>query len=393
MKLLEQVMSKWNDIDISDCDTLFEDTLEKVIKKTAANVERFHNQFPYTGDGDKYILTDNTTWVSGYWTAWLWLIYNQTKDPKFKAAAEEHFDGYNRRFNTPAIHCHDVGVIYDMAAVRGYAVTGDDKWKQIGLRAAAFLSTRFEQKGKFLQAWGLPYSKAPEDNRMLIDSLCCIPLWFWAAEISKDEYYKELACMQADTVMNYLVREDNSSGHTYCFDPETKEPLGIQTVQGAADDSTWSRGQGWGIQGFPICYAYTGDKKYLDKALAMLEWFIEALGDDIIPPWDFDRKDEERDTSALTVVVNGLLRIAQLEDVSDDVREACLLMAKKAMTKLITGYGTMDEEDVWGLLREGVYGKPHNKGINQFMIWGDYYFVENLILLAGDLKRMDGEQY
>lgn len=384
MKLLEKVQNKWKDIDVSDSDVLFKDSLEKVIRKTADNVERFHNQFPFTGDGDDYILTDNTTWVSGYWTAWLWLIYNQTKDILFKEAAENHFDGYNWRFNTPAIHCHDVGVIYDMAAVRGYTVTGDEKWRNIGIRAAAFLSTRFDTKGKYLQAWGMPYSKKPEENRTIIDSMCCIPLWFWASKVLNDEYYKEIACMQADTIMEHLVREDSSSGHTFYFDPDTKEPVRMETAQGASDDSTWSRGQGWGIQGFPICYAYTGDKKYLDIAVKMFEWFVDALGDDIIPPWDFSRMDEEKDTSALTLAVNGMLRMAQFADVSDDVKQACILMAKKAMTKLINSYGTLDEEDVCGLIREGVYGKPFNNGIGEFMIWGDYYFVENLMILAGE---------
>jgi unsaturated chondroitin disaccharide hydrolase len=383
MSLLEKVQNKWKDIDITNSDALFKDTIDKVISKTAANIERFNNQFPYTGKGDKYILTDNTTWVSGYWTGWLWMIYNQTQDPKFKEAAEKHYEGYNHRFNTLAIHCHDVGVIYDMAAVRGYTVTGEDKWRNIGIRAAAFLSTRFEEKGQYLQAWGMPYSKEPEHNRTIIDSLCCIPLWFWAAEVLNDEYYKEIASLQADTIMKHLVRPDNSSGHTFFFDPETKEPLRIKTEQGSSNESTWSRGQGWGIQGFPVCYAYTGDKKYLDTAVKMLEWFVDELGDDIIPPWDFMKKEEEKDTSALTLAVNGMLRIAHFPDVSEEVKQACILMAKKAMTKLIVSYGTFDEEEVWGLIREGVYGKPFGNGINEFMIWGDYYFVENLMILAG----------
>lgn len=93
-----------------------------------------------------YELTDNTTWFSGYWTAWLWQMYNQTKDPQFKEAAETHYEGYNWRFNTPSIHCHDVGVIYDMGAVRGYTVTGDEKWKNLAIRAASFLATRFKME-------------------------------------------------------------------------------------------------------------------------------------------------------------------------------------------------------------------------------------------------------
>lgn len=392
MTMLEKVQSRWNDIDISNCDELFKETLEKVISKTAADIERFNGQFPYTGDGNKYILTDNTTWVSGYWTAWLWLIYSQSNDPIFREAAEKQFVGYNQRFNTIDIHCHDVGVIYDMAAVRGYTVSGEEKWRNIGIRAAAFLSTRFKAEGKYLQAWGMPYSKEPEFNRTIIDSLCCIPLWFWASEILHDDYYKEIACMQADTVMKCLVRPDYSSGHTYYFDTETQAPLRMETAQGAGDDTTWSRGQGWGIQGFPVCYAATGEQRYLDVSLKMLEWYMDALGDDIVPAWDFSKKEEEKDTSALTLAVNGMLRIAHFDHISDEVKEACMLMAKKSMTKVIKSYGTMDDQEAWGLIREGVYAKPRNAGVNQFMIWGDYYFVENLMILTGK-NYLDMEIY
>lgn len=384
MTILEKVQNKWNDIDLSGCNALFQDTINHVIAKTASNVERFHNQFPFIGCGNKYILTDNTTWVSGYWTAWLWQIYNQTKDPLFRQAAEKHFEGYNRRFNTIDIHCHDVGVIYDMAAVRGYTITGDIKWRNIGLRAAAFLSTRFKGEGKYLQAWGMPYSEEPAFNRTIIDSLCCIPLWFWAAEVLQDDYYKELACMQADTVMKHLIRPDYSSMHTFYFDPQTQLPLRSETAQGASNDSTWSRGQGWGIQGFPICYAFTGQKKYLDIAIKMLDWYMDALGDDIVPPWDFSKPDEEKDTSAMTLAINGILRIAHLPGVEDEVRQACLLMVKKSMVKLITHYSSIKEEDAWGLIREGVYAKPRQDGVKEYMIWGDYYFVENLMILAGN---------
>ena len=270
-----------------------------------------------------------------------------------------------------------------MGAVRGYTVTGDKKWRNIALRAAGFLSTRFKGKGKYLQAWGMPYHSEPGFNRTIIDSLCCIPLWFWASEILEDDYYKEIASQQADTVMEHLVRGDYSSMHTFYFDHETQAPLRSETAQGASNDSTWSRGQGWGIQGFPICYAYTGEQKYLDTAVKMLDWYVDALGDDIVPPWDFSKMDEEKDTSALTLAVNGMLRIAHLPDVDEELKRACLIMAKKSMVKIIESYSSTKEEEAWGLVREGVYAKPRFAGIKEYMIWGDYYFVENLMILAG----------
>ena len=115
----------------------------------------------------------------------------------------------------------------------------------------------------------------------------------------------------------------------------------------------------------------------------MLDWYLDALGGDIVPPWDFSRVNEEKDTSAMTLAVNGMLRIAHLPETDGDIREACLLMAKKSMVKLIRDYASLDDRNAWGLVREGVYAKPRTDGVNEYMIWGDYYFVENLMILAG----------
>lgn len=38
MNLLEKVQSKWQDIDVSNCDELFKDTLEKVVVKILLTV-------------------------------------------------------------------------------------------------------------------------------------------------------------------------------------------------------------------------------------------------------------------------------------------------------------------------------------------------------------------
>jgi unsaturated chondroitin disaccharide hydrolase len=141
MSLLSKVEQRWTNINLKDSDKLFQKTLDQVLERTERNIKRFGNGFPYYGKVREYILTDNDNWVTGYWTAWLWMAYYQTDDKVFKEAADRHFEGYNWRFNKTSIQNHGAGVIYDMAAVRGFAVTGEAKWKQIGLRAAAFLTT------------------------------------------------------------------------------------------------------------------------------------------------------------------------------------------------------------------------------------------------------------
>ena len=39
-----------------------------------------------------------------------------------------------------------------------------------------------------------------------------------------------------------------------------------ETAQGFAHESAWARGQAWGIYGYTVCFRYTKDSTYLNKA-------------------------------------------------------------------------------------------------------------------------------
>lgn len=66
--------------------------------------------------------------------------------------------------------------------------------------------------------------------------------------------------------------------------------------QGKAPETTWARGQAWGVYGFNQAYQWTGDERYLKYAIAMGEWFMSHLPEDKIPYWDFDAEPTDRMT-------------------------------------------------------------------------------------------------
>ena len=77
--------------------------------------------------------------------------------------------------------------------------------------------------------------------------------------------------------MKVIIREDNSTYHTYYFDKVTGEPtLGV-TRQGYRDGSAWARGQAWGIYGSAIAYHYTKNEKYFDLFNRMTNFFLTHL--------------------------------------------------------------------------------------------------------------------
>ena len=51
---------------------------------------------------------------------------------------------------------------------------------------------------------------------------------------------------------------------------------------------------------------------------------------------------------------------------------------KHIMNSLIDNYLTKDIPESNGLLLHAVYSKPHNGGVDECNIWGDYFYMEAL---------------
>jgi len=115
--------------------------------------------------------------------------------------------------------------------------------------------------------------------------------------------------------MEHHIRADGSSFHVCDYSATTGEVYLCRTAQGLADDSTWARGQAWGIYGFAEFYSFSGDHKYLETSKRMADWFIEHLPDDGLPFWDFDAEYlpnvTPRDSSAATVAASGMILLQE----------------------------------------------------------------------------------
>ena len=95
------------------------------------------------------------------------------------------------------------------------------------------------------------------------------------------------------TTLNNHFREDHSSYHVVDFDTLTGDVLIRQTFQGYSDESSWSRGQAWGLYGYTMVYRFTGEKLFLDQAEKIASFLLDHpnLPGDLAPYWDFDAPD------------------------------------------------------------------------------------------------------
>ena len=360
--------------------------LHEALKKIDANTRTFINTFPracstnyiYPGvlNGGEW-----DDWTSGFWTGILWLAYEITGEERYRKTAFFQIKSYDERItNKVAVNHHDLGFLYTPSVVTGYKITGNERAKNIGLKAADHLIKRYKEKGEFIQAWG--DLDDPTAYRLIIDCNLNVPLLFWTTEVTGDLKYREIATKHLYTAASVVVREDSSTHHTFYFDPETGKPVKGITAQGASDNSAWARGQAWGIYGFSLAYSYLKDEKFIDLFKSVTNYFLNHLPEDNICCWDliFDEASgEERDTSSAVIAVCGILEMVKYLPDSDPDKKIYLNAVKAIIKSLIKNYTTKDIDSSNGLLTDSVYSKPNGSGVNECCMWGDYFYMEALV--------------
>lgn len=361
------------------------------IRLITKNLETFTEFFPESNSIDGfYKPMENVTWTTGFWTGQIWLAYEETKDSCLKEAGEQQVRSFLTRIrNRIDTDHHDMGFLYSPSCVAACRLTGSEDGKQAALLAADNLMERFQEKGQFFQAWGK--LGAEENYRLIIDCLLNMPLLFWASEVTGNPIYQEKAQAHIRTAMQYVIRPDHSTYHTYFFHPQTGQPLKGVTHQGNRDGSAWARGQAWGIYGAALSYSRLKDSSYLDIFQKLTEFFLMNLPDNLVPYWDFDFTDgssEPRDSSSSAIAACGMLEMAKY--LREDQAEYYRSTARRLIKALAQHCAVKDSTVSNGLLLHGTYARSTafntcpNLGADECNAWGDYYYMEALTRLSKD---------
>lgn len=363
------------------------------VRQTESCLPALAHAFKYSHSVDRFYTppSENVEWTTGFWTGELWLAYELSHKPCFLEAAQwqvgSFLDRIERRID---VGHHDMGFLYSPSCVASYKLTGNPVGRKAALLAADNLVSRFQEKGQFLQAWGVLGAK--DNYRLIIDCLLNLPLLYWATGETGNPLYADIATRHLHTAIKYVLRPDNSTYHTYFFDPETGLPLRGVTAQGYRDGSAWARGQAWGIYGAALAYRYLKDDESLAVYTKVLDFFLEHLPENCIPYWDFDFTDpstEPRDSSALAIAACGMLEMAR---VIPDSPDASLYReyASRMCTALWRYCAVRDPSISNGQLLHGTYARKspyntcNNRGVDECNTWGDYYYMEALVRLKTD---------
>jgi len=324
----------------------------------------------------------NQGWTTSFWPGVLWLAFELTGDETYLRSATSHVRGFaDRVAGGIDVETHDLGFLYTLSCVLPWRTSADRTARGAALAAADRLLTRVLEPAGIIQAWG-DMSDPRQRGRTIIDSLMNTPLLFWASETSGEPRYADAARRHIAQLRDHILRPDDTTFHTFYWDPRTGEPLRGETEQGHSDESCWARGQAWGIYGFALNHRHTGDASLLDASRRCADYFLAHLPADGVCYWDLEFTDgsgEPRDSSAAAIAASGLIELADaLPDGGERYRSA----AARILGSLIERYSTADHPRSNALILHGVYDKPKNVGVDEGSLWGDYFYLEALTRVA-----------
>ncbi|MBF9232449.1 glycoside hydrolase family 88 protein [Microvirga alba] len=327
-------------------------------------------------------------WVVSFQSGQLWLALQLTGDPVFLNAARARRPVFRQILQNRHARDHDLGFQFSLSCVADWLMTSSSEARELGLRAAEALLARFRHEGQYLQAWNPRPSQGGSRaefvaGRVIADTMQNLALLHWAHRETGHADFRDVAMAHAATVARHLIREDDTTYHTFVFDAVSGAPLRGETHQGFADESCWSRGHAWMIHGFAQSALTTGDKDTLDIARRLAARAEVLMGADSVPVWDYGITEGTpafRDSSAGAIMAAGVYIIASLT--SGDEAARWIAFGDRLLDGLLATCDLTTNPAAHGLLN---HGAAHVKaGFADTMLpYGDYYFMEALMRSLG----------
>lgn len=341
--------------------------------------------FPRTTDqGDTKLVRAND-WTSGFFPGSVWLLFDATRDPKWRDAAARYTAAMESVKTNRGTH--DLGFMLYCSYGQGLRLTGDAKYREVLLTGAESLASRFSPKVGCIKSWD--WSKQWKFP-VIIDNMMNLEFMMWASRAANQPRFADIATRHADTTLRHHFRADASSVHVVDYDPATGKVLTRVTHQGAANDSAWARGQAWGLYGFTMMFRETKNPAYLAHAqkIAALVMNHPRLPADKIPYWDFDAPgipNAPRDSSAAAIICSALLELRTFVPAADAARYTTF--AEAQLRSLSSpAYRAKQGENGGFILLHATGNHPGKSEIDVPLTYGDYYFLEALLRAQAGLK-------
>ncbi|HVS95531.1 MAG TPA: polysaccharide lyase family 8 super-sandwich domain-containing protein [Puia sp.] len=362
-------------------------TVNDRIHRAAAEVRQLirrtpGDSFPETFDprSDRYGMGGPSSWMSGFYPGELLYLFEATGDTTLRnEALHKLFPLQKEQYNKDT---HDLGFMLYCSFGNAERVGHSDDYTKVILNSARSLAGRFNEKVGCIRSWNSDSSRF----MVIIDNMMNLELLFAGTRLSGDSSFYRMAVRHALTTMNNHYRPDYSSYHLVIYDPVTGAVKKKQTVQGAGDESAWSRGQAWGLYGYTMVYRETRDPRFLEQAMHIADYLLPRLPPDGVPLWDFDAPrlagsspaTTPRDVSAASILCSALLELSEYargEKKGKYLSEAAHILESLMSPAYLAARG----ENGGFLLKHGTGNFPKHSDVDVSLIYADYYYVEALL--------------
>ncbi len=336
------------------------------------------DKFPRSIERNGKLMTSGSDWwCSGFYPGTLLYLYEATKDQQLREEALKKLtllekEQYNKS-------THDLGFMMYCSFGNAERLDPKPEYKEILINSARSLASRFDEKVGCIRSW----NSKPSDFLVIIDNMMNLELLFWATKETGDSSFYKIAVTHANTTIENHFRPDYSTYHQVNYNPQTGTSQRKRTVQGAADESAWSRGQAWGLYGYTVMYRETRDKKYLQQADHIADFILNHpnLPADKIPYWDFNAPgipNALRDASAGAVIASALIELAGYN--TGKTSETYLGAAETMLRALCSPAYTAPYGKSYGFLLEHSVGNlPGKSEVDVPLTYADYYFAEAML--------------
>lgn len=333
-------------------------------------VEQHPDCFPLYTEHGRWVTEGEawTNWCEGFLGGQLWLLASHEGE-WFRDRAEHYSRLIEHRKDDESVH--DLGFLFWPTWRRWYEATGRAEMDAVVVHAGQTMGRRFNAPGGYLRSFLAPDST-------FIDIMMNVGVIFHAAVRTHDERLAAIAVGHCRTTRRHLVRGDGSTAHEGIFDLDTGQFLRQSTQQGWRADSSWARGQAWAIHGFGTAYRYTRDRRFLDTARSCADFYIERSAEGLVSPndWEEPQPALSYESSAAAVTASGMWQLAGLvADETDAARYGDY--AVRILERLCEQDFLAVNEPGWeGVLKHGIYHQAKGFGVDESVMWGDYWFLE-----------------
>ncbi len=313
-----------------------------------------------------WVFSTRDSWISGFFSGAAWYLYELNFEDSYwkNIATRWTLDLEPLKYSTGS---HDVGFQIFCSFGNAYRLTGNEEYKNIIITAANSLSTRYDSTIGCIRSWSWGSWNFP----VIIDNMMNLEILMWAAENGGDERLKEIAVSHAKKTIENHIRVDGSTYHVvdYNNDGTVKAK---DTHQGYNVESTWSRGQAWGLYGFTMMYRYTKNDTFLTTAKHLADYFVDNLPNDFVPYSDFEDPNipnVSKDASAAAIACSALFELGKFTDESKYKNSAYDIL-----NSLMNNY----------IAKNSIYHSVIKKACirsgdgERGLIYADYYFLEAL---------------